>query len=519
MNLYKILAGFALLCLSSCEKDFETINTNPVLSTTLDPVYLFSNAEVNSALPVYYYQPQIVQQLITPYTGIPEGGNHNIAYDANTLITFNYLFKGPVTIVVGGAGTTTVGGPVPLLVSVISQTSGNAARSNLYHMARILKAYEFMVLVDTYGDVPYSQAGKGAEGLNLPQYDHQQDIYNDILKELDEASQALDAGKPIESSDIFYKGNIAQWKKLGYSLLLRAAMRYSKIDVPKAQQYVTKAVSGGLMQSNADNAYIPFNSTFNNPTGSWFQASERGNIYLAQPFVDYLKNTADPRLQVIAVKYTSPASPLTTAGPEDTTAVQQIGMPLGYNESTISTAPGFPGRAGAGFNYSQVNRRTLGKIDIPEFFVTYAQTTLLLTEAVQRGWTTGNAATLYTTGVKAHMDQMQQYDVAATISQTAQNNYLSAHPFDPSKALEQINTQYWIASFLNGSEAWANFRRSGYPVLTPNPYPFADPSAKGGFIRRLPYPLREQSVNTKNYQDAIVHNGPDNLATPVFWDK
>jgi hypothetical protein len=519
MKLYNLLAACALLSLGSCEKDFESINTNPVLSTTLDPVYLFSSAQVNTAIPVYYYQPMIVQQLITSSTGIPEGGNHNIVFDANSNITFNFLYKGSLGAVTGNAPATSVSGPVPMLVSVINQTKANTTRSNLYNMARILKAHVFMILVDTYGDVPYTQAGQGAQGINLPQYDHQQDIYDDILKELSEASQALDAGKPTESGDLFYKGNIVQWKKLGYSLLLRAAMRFSKLDANKAKQYVTAAVSGGLMQSNTDNAFIPFSSTFNNPTGSWFQATERGNIYLAHPFVDYLKTTGDPRLQVIAVKYAAPANPLATVGTENTTPADQLGMPMGYNESTIATAPGFPGKAGAGYNYSQVNRRTLGKIDIPEFFVTYAQTSLLLAEAVQKGWTSGDAGNLYKAGVKAHMDQLQQFDALATITPTVQDNYLAAHPFNAATALEQINTQYWIASFLNGPEAWANFRRSGYPALTPNPYPNADVSVKGGFIRRLPYPLREQSVNSANYQLAIQHNGADNLATPIFWDK
>src|SRR4051812_14623106 len=60
----------------------------------------------------------------------------------------------------------------------------------------------------------------------------------------------------------------------------------------------------------------------------------------------------------------------------------------------------------------------------------------------------------------------------------------------------------WVSSFLNGSEAWANFRRSGFPALAPNPYPSADPAVKGGFIHRLVYPVRERSVNTANYNEA-----------------
>ena len=508
---------------ASCDKDFVAVNTNPTQPTSLDPGYLFAAAEVNASIPVYYYQLPIVQQVIHPFTGVAEGGNHNVQFDNNASTTFDFLYNGT-----GNGGTVTgsgaaVNGPIGLLTDVINQTKGSAARSNLYQMARIWRAYAFMILVDTYGDVPYSQAAQAYLGsVNLPKYDAQQDIYADLVNELSQATAALDATKATESNDAIYKGNIAQWKKLGNSLLVRIGMRYTRADAAKAQQIVAAAYAAGTMQSNADNAFVPFSSTFNSPTGSWVQGTERANVYLGKTFVDSLQRTHDPRLGVIAVKYTSPGGTLSGGGvgAEDTIQADQLGIPIGYNEATISTAPGFPGKAnGAGWKYSQLNRRTVGRIDIPEFFVTYAQTQLLLAEAAQRGWISATPATLYNAGVKAHMDQMAKYDASATIATAAQDAYLAANPYDPANALQQINTQYWIASFLNGTEAWANFRRSGFPTLTANPYPGADPAVKGAFIHRLQYPLREASVNTANYNAAISHNGPDNMATHVFWDK
>jgi len=507
-SIYKfIVLAFLLTGLNSCDKGFVEINTNPVLATTLDPLYLFSNAQFGSAINTLSYQSAIVQQIVTPFTGVLEGGNHNLVYDPNTNANFNSLFVAP-------------GGPVVLLTDVINQTKANAARTNLYNMARIMKAYVFSVLVDTYGDVPYSQAGQGfLGGINLPKYDDNKAIYDDLLKEVDEATKALDATKAIETGDLFYKGNIAQWKKLGNSLLLRLAMRYSKADAAKAQQYITIAVTGGVMQANSDNALIAFNSAFNHPSANSYQGTEKGNYYLGKPFVDYLLSTNDPRLNVIAVKYQFPANALASAGTEDTNPLNQMGMPFGYNESSIVNDPLYPGKSGAAWKYSQLNRRTVAKIDIPEFFITYAQTQLLLAEAAQRNWATGSAATFYNAGVKAHMDQMKQYDVTATIAPASQDAYLLANPFNPATALQQINTQYWIASFQNGSEAWANFRRSGFPALTPNAYPSADPAVAGGFIHRLVYPVREKSVNTANYNEAVARMGADNLATRVFWDK
>ena len=497
---------------TSCDSGFEDVNKNPVLATTSDPAYLFSNAQFSSALATFHYQSEIVQQINTPYTGVLEGGNHNIVFDPNSNANFNAMY----------IGTATGSGPVNLLGTVLRLTQDNPLRANIYQMSRIWKAYVFMVLVDTYGDVPYFDAAKGySDGINLPKYDDQKLIYDDILKELDEATKALDATKSIESGDLFYKGNIAQWKKLGNSLLLRAAMRYTKVDEAKAKTYVAKAIdpaNGGVMTANTDNALIAFNSTFNSPNANFFQGTERGNVYLGKPFVDYLKTTGDPRSRVIAVKYELPANPIATAGKEDTDPANQQGAPYGYNESTISTEPNFPGKSGSAFKYSQINRRTLGKIDAPEFFVTYAQTQLLLAEAAQRGYITGDAKTYYETGVRAHMNQMAQYDVSAAIPTASQDTYLTANPFATATALNQINTQYWIASFLNGSEAWANFRRSGFPALTKNPYPGADPSVKD-FIRRLVYPVLEKSVNTANYNAAVARQGPDELGTHIFWDK
>ncbi len=488
--------------LSSCDKGFEDINKNPVASTTIDPIYLFSNAQLLTAYNGLLYEAAIVQQVVTPFTGVNEGGNHNIDVKGNTTANWTAFYPGPVK----------------LLTDVLNQTKGAPDRSNLYNMARIHRAYVFMVLVDTYGDVPYSQAGLAyLQGINLPKYDNQQDIYNDLINELDQATTALDATKRIEAGDLFYKGNIAQWKKLGNSLLLRIAMRLTKVDAQKAQTLAAKAFQAGVMQSNDDNAKIQYSSVYNSPLNNIWNGTEKANFYLAQTFVNYLKTTADPRLKVIATKYAEPSkTPDQTT--EDNTPANQIGMPLGYNDGTISSALNYPGNIGSGgWKYSQVNRRTLGRVDAPQYFITYGQTQLLLAEAAQRGWISGKAADYYTAGVTGSMTQLKDYDASATIAAADITAYLTANPLDASKALEQINTQYWVSSFLNGPEAWANWRRSGYPVLPVNPY--SSKTIKGDFIRRLTYPSAEKSVNVENYNAAVTRQGADDLDTRVFWDK
>ena len=194
----------------------------------------------------------------------------------------------------------------------------------------------------------------------------------------------------------------------------------------------------------------------------------------------------------------------------------QIGMPMGYNDVTITSVLAQNNVASL-WDFSQVNLTTVLKLDAPEFHITYAQTQLLLAEAAQRGWVTGSAAEYYQRGIRANLEQMASYGTAAVIPEATIKAYLDSQPFVASRALEQINTQYWVASFLDGTEAWANFRRSGFPALKKNPYPGSE--VRGDFIRRLIYPDTEIVVNSANLNEAITRQGPNTLDTRVWWDK
>ncbi|HOY19779.1 MAG TPA: SusD/RagB family nutrient-binding outer membrane lipoprotein, partial [Haliscomenobacter sp.] len=351
----------------------------------------------------------------------------------------------------------------------------------------------------------------------LPKYDTQQAIYNDIIKELTEATAALDAAKTVETADVLYGGNITLWKKLGNSLLLRAGMRLSKVDAALAQSTVQKALQGSIMDANADNCVIRHDANYTNQVGNMLNATEANNFYLAAPFANHLKNTNDPRLGSIAVRYVGAKS-----GPEQNAAranidpAVQIGMPFGFDNSGIVAEAAKAGLASF-YDFSQVDRTRMVKNTAPMFLVTAAQTQLLLAEAIQRGWGTGSADQAYQKGIRLHMEQMALYDARSAIPASAIDAYIAANPYDATKAREQINTQYWIASFLNGPEAFANFRRSGFPVLTPNPFP--GKAIKGNFINRLTYPNSEISVNKTNVDAAIARQGADDLDTKVWWDK
>lgn len=493
----------------SCDKGFDELNINKVDPITLDPQFVMNDAIILTTYPDNFqtlgmlcYNFPIVQQIVTPFGSSLSGGNYNIFNPSNAGLVWSNFYRNVLK----------------QNIDVLEKTKDNPDLSNLYNEAKIWKAYAFMFLTDTYGDVPYFEAGKGfISQTTHPKYDKQEIIYDDILKELNEASAALDPTKPTSTADILYGGDISKWKRFGYSLLLRAAMRLTKRAPAKAEDFVVKAVAGGVMSSNEDNAVMRHTSLYNNWIAVHLTAREKANFYLAKPFVDFLKDNQDPRLGVIAVRSVGALSgadqfpPRTTSDPE-----KQIGMPMGYDDVSIKTRFATDGVASL-YDYSQINLGTVLKLDAPEYHVTFSETMLLLAEAVTRKWITGDANQLFQDAIRANLEQMADFGPDATLSAAAIENYVNSQVLAQSTALEQINTQYWVSSFLNGSETWANFRRSGFPSLAKNPYPGSEIS--GSFIKRLPYPDGETSSNLANLQSAIESQGPNDLNTSVWWDN
>lgn len=493
------------LFLFGCDKGFDEMNVNPIALTAVEPSYQLNTAIVNTA-PAYgnlSYETTIVKQMITPFSGQGSAANFNQDNRAVAAGNWNTFYQTNIKE----------------LTDVIAKTKDVPARSNLYNMARIWQAYSFMILTDTYGDIPYTQAGRSyLEGIATPTYDSQESVYNAILSELDAGSAGLDAAKAKVASDLLYDGDVVKWKRLGYSLLLRAAMRLSKVNPTKAAEYVAKAVAGGVMQSNADNAIIRHNASFTNPIGSQLNGGQSAFFYLAEDFVSYLSKNNDPRLASIAVRYvgaTSGAQQVESRA--NRTPAVQIGAPLGYDNTTISSAVAAQKLASL-WDYSQLDRTRMASLTAPSFLITYAQTQLLLAEAAFRKWTTGDPATFYSNGIRANMQQFASYGTSSAIADAAITTYVQANPLATGKELEQINTQYWVATFLNGPESWANFRRSGFPILTPNPFPGSDLKTEP-FIRRLTYTDAELNVNKVNVEQAISRQGPNLLDTRIWWDK
>ncbi|NQX37686.1 Starch-binding associating with outer membrane [Pedobacter steynii] len=495
------IAALWVLLGTSCTKDLEEMNINPNQPTKVEPGPLFTALELRQAGTSVARRSNVgfgmmmVQQTATTKIDDLEGDKYLQSESAALL--FNEEYAVPAI-------------NMAMLIDMLKQAP---EKVNLYAAARIWKVMQMHRLTDAYGDVPYSQAGQGfLQQIYKPAYDKQSDIYADMLKELEQATKALDPAKTtFGAADIIYQGKTEQWKRLGNSLMLRLALRLIKVDPAMAKQWALKAIQGGVMQNNADICYMRHTGPqqeLANPIAFDFQKFDlirAGDIKMGKTFMDYLKATNDPRLEVYSSLPDGNSDP-----------ALQKGLPNGYNASTISATPG----GGDLSTYSIFNVKTILPLTAPTFFITYAETELMLAEAAARGWTTDQAATHYRAAVEASMDQQKLY--GKTISTTATSDYLTTgNPFPTGGSLDlqlkSINEQYWVVTFLNGWESYANWRRTGIPQLIPVNYPG---NVTGGTIpRRFTFPRNEYSTNGEHVKQAIAQQGPDTYTTRVWWDK
>jgi hypothetical protein len=520
---------------SGCKKDFVAINTNPNAVSASQEQYasLFTNAILitsgNSDGNAYedwrgnlIYAACMIQHLSST-VGYWDGDKY--FDDASYLSAYWDQDFGPIASGVNNENTNSA--PVTNLVDVVYNTQNDTAQVNLYNMARIFKVFLFQRLTDMYGDIPYSQAGLGyISGITEPVYDKQQAIYMSMLNQLDSAATALNPSAANPGvADIIYGGNVAEWQKFAYSEMVRIAMRLSKVDPTDAQAWVQKAVAGGTFASNADNAFITHQSAPANGSGSQvangsglvFIYNDAAAAHLSETFVNFLSSTNDPRLSFLGTVISDDASPLPSEM-GDTAAADQLGQPNGYDvnggSTDISKAANYPGNQN---KYSYVNRYTFARSNAPSFFVTYGETQLLLAEAAQRGWISGSAATYYANGVTGAME-MLGLQAGAGPSTAQATAYVAANPLIAGSALQMINDQYWVASFMDETESWANWRRSGYPALTAVSY--TGNATNGTIPRRYTYSTVEAATNAANYSAAVagLANG-DKMTSRVWWDS
>lgn len=507
MKINKIIYGLLVgsISFNGCTKDFEKVNTSPTNVTDLAPDILFTQTMVATSGGEYeawrtnlIYNSQFVQQFAS--LSWSQGDKYEFNEGYNSALWDSYY-----------------GNTIKGLVNLVDKTTGSANDVNYNSAARILKAFAFLRLTDSYGDIPYTEAGKGyTSGVFAPKYDEQKAILADLINELDAAAKAFDGGKAFKGDISSYNGDVTKWKKAAYSLMLRVAMRMSKKDAAAAQAGVAKAVAGGLLSDYTESFRIKhIAGVYDNPNShvlGYYDGARQelatNGFKFSKLFIDWMKAGADPRLKILSVVRTAVGN---AVGTEDDASAVQKGLPSGTNPV------GFTDIA----TYSQL-RSDFAGADDPNVLVSHGQTLLLLAEARERGWvSTGSAETYFRDGVKSAINTLKLYNPTGVVIDDAVINTFTSttlsFPAGSAARLQAINEQYYAASFLDGYEPHANWRRSGFPALAAINFP--GNYTNGIIPRRFQYPASEAGLNGANLDAAIAKQGANTWVTRVWWDS
>lgn len=405
-------------------------------------------------------------------------------------------------------------------IEAICNNSGNPVPMAI---ATIIKVAAMSRVTDCYGPIPYSAIGTSSD-LAVP-YDSQESIYDSFFKELTEAVKTLHENIGITltpTADYVYSGNNAQWIRFGNSLKLRLAMRISNVAPAKAKQMAEEAVADGVIESNADNAAWKYFTTITNPLYTAVNynsngSSTGGDTHAAADIICYMNGYSDPRR---AAYFT----------PSLWSGIEYVGLRRGW---TVF-APSW------GFNFSGVNV----KASDPLIWMTASEVAFLRAEgaAIHNFNMGGSAEDFYNQGIRLSFEQWgaagaEEYIADSSSMPQAYSDPSDQNPYngalsnitikwddaaDAQTKLERIITQKWIALYFNGNEAWAEYRRTGFPRLIPVAF-----NGSGGIVdsnigpQRMPYPQEEYTNNSVNVTAAVntMLGGPDNMATKVWWAR
>lgn len=531
MKNWCLMGFFWMALIGSCSKaKLDEINTDPTKLTEndYDPNSLLAQAQLKYANMGYYqllYQSTMMQLLASTYYYYNNGDKYiNVgSFTDYQGRIFDEGYKDASYI---------------REMQRLAKLKDPVAYQNLIAIGDIMFVMILQRITDTYGDVPYSQAVKAMEGIKYPVYDRQEDIYNQMLNDLEKAIAQLDDKKPGPTADLFYKGDITKWKKFGYSLMVKLAMRLTKVDPEKARLWTEKAAAK-TFTSIQDNAILLTDaSSFDSQNGTSLALrtySDYLEVRWSKILINQLRNTNDPRLGIIGEV---PKEGLTNSANQNlignTDASVQLGLPNGFDlqngATDISQSPDYPGGTGSGSDFAPLGKYSRPRTNVylklggPIFILSYAEIEYLLAEAKIRGWNIpGTANQHYANGLTGALQSLSQIDPIATLESNKINEFVLQHPLDESSieaALNDINTQYWIATGTNFNfiEAWLNWKRSDYPKL--NPVNYKGNVTNGTIPRRMIYLSTEVLNNPENYKAAVARMaGGDALTSRVWWDR
>ncbi|WP_258455221.1 SusD/RagB family nutrient-binding outer membrane lipoprotein [Aequorivita sp. CIP111184] len=362
----------------------------------------------------------------------------------------------------------------------------NGRKPNKQAIIEVLTVYAYSNLVETYGDIPYTEA-LDIDNL-LPKYDDGLTVYKDLISRLTAAINSMDTSlNSFESGeDLMYRGDVSNWKKFANSLKLRMGITLSDVDAGLSQSTVQSAYTSGVFGSNADNAsYIYRNAApNNNPMNNNLVLSGRNDYVAGKTIVDMMNDLEDPRR----------AAYFTTVDGE------YIGGTIGSRSSYA--------------NFSHVSDRIVNAAE-PGVIMSYDEVEFLLSEAAARGYSVGgDAESHYIAAITASFDYWNVSGVAGYLAkpEVDYTTALAASTSTPSWK-KVIGTQAYFGLYNRTFAPYLSVRRLDYPVLV-------EPvSAQSGFPVRYTYPVGEQTLNGLNYDSASSAIGGDAPETQLFWDK
>ncbi len=470
-----IIFFISLLCLGACKKDLSSLNTETKKPAAVPAGTLFS------------YATKAYVDAITSASVNTNVFRFTVSHWS--MVTYQdeaqYDFT---TRAIPQAWSTTM---YTRVIKNLQVSSGiinadvllNAdVKTNQLAMIDILQVLAYSTLVNTFGNVPYSQA---LDQANLfPVYDDAKTISLDLISRLNKDISSLktaSAGFSV-SEDLLYKGSVAKWIKFANSLRLQQAMIIADADNAAAKTAV-EASSADAFASAADNASFAYlaGAPNQNPLFVDIVTGGRGDYLAAKDLVDKLKTLSDPRLSQY---FTTNVS----------------GDYVGGIVGVVNTASAFSKPAAKVY-----------AADAPTLILDYVEMEFYKAEAVERGYAvSGTAAEHYNNAITASILYWggTQADVAAYLA-----NPSVAYATASGTWKEKIGTQKWIALYNRPYAGWTELRRLDFPKIT------APVGAKSGFPNRLTYPGNEQQLNGDNYTAAAAAIGGDLVTTKLFWDK
>jgi len=396
-------------------------------------------------------------------------------------------------------------------------SAGYGNNDNQIAVAKISKVWLMQIIADTWGSAPYSEAFKLKDGMNYPKYDDLNVLYPALISELDAAILLIKEDEPaFNSGDVIYNGDAAKWKLFANSLKCRLAIRLSKVDT-KWKTYIAEALTSGVFTSNADEAMFKYINTAPNECYFYrgFIVDARNDFSITKPFTDLLKGqrdtlnnkvhpwqgVVDPRL---AIYTTSKAG-------------KYVGLPYGLTSATmdgpiLSASP----------NWVAAPPVTLNK-DFSVPLMTYAELCFILSEYnnFDKTW--------YEKGIRASLEHWSALNKAPLADATITTYIASVNSVVNA---ETVATQKYIHLFMQGTEAWSEYRRTGYPntLLKPGEVSYAKGAVKYNFTvlsetkndlpARVKYPTNESTLNPNGFKGAVakLQDAVNNYYSKMYWD-